>query len=761
MKKGRIVFVVVLITMLATSLVGCQAAPATPTEPVVTDPPPAEPTKVIETVETPQAESTEVPEVGPDYAAARDAFLEAVDLGFAKRLNAQLPTFSNNPLGFRTAGSAAERAAAEWLAEQMEAIGLQEVQLESFPVDTWDYRGGHIDFTPTEGDPFRLDEMVALANATFTADTPITGEVIYVGDGTRQDYEGIDATGKIVVADVDMNSWWLAQPAYEAYVQGAQAILMDVVGGYTMGSDDAILAFDIAGDRSIPSLTISRNSVKMIKEALEAGPLTATITATNISEPGTSQNVVGKIIGRNPEEMILFTAHYDGYFRSYNDNASGTAAILTIAKALIDSGYQPDHTLVFIATGSEEFGVLGSRTDFQTGAWQAINNLHPDWSGKVVSLVNMDSVALDESETTSLIRTTQEYVSTMDAFTGQTDFPEDVYPEGYELSTPLFSWSDDFSFSVSGVPGINAHRRSDVYSENIYHTQQDTINLLDEDVFEHKIKLYGQVGLYFDQVVIAPLDFSVRMELLRETIVPDVYAQADVDLQALETEIDALIELGREKYEQIDAFNQLYAALLDAQRNGEDVDASLIAEMRTVGLSVNPILLSAYRDAQDGLTRLTWIEIPIYANEHTQENITLLTQAIEQLQAGEVQDVLDNILVNIEDEYMSYSFSKELVDNNTSLVMDQPVERNQWGGGRVVGYVDLYDLIGSLEQKAADGSTDFTAEIAELEDVLQSQYNLHAEVTAEQIAIIQSVQEQLSHVDLSASIEAAQAALGQ
>jgi aminopeptidase YwaD len=82
----------------------------------------------------------------------------------------------------------------------------------------------------------------------------------------------------------------------------------------------------------------------------------------------TSNNVVGYIRGsRQPDSLIVLTAHYDHlgrmgkntYFPGANDNASGVAAVLALAKYYTE--HPPQYTTVFIAFGGEELGLLGSQ----------------------------------------------------------------------------------------------------------------------------------------------------------------------------------------------------------------------------------------------------------------------------------------------------------------------------------------------------------------------------------------------------------------
>src|SRR5262249_766295 len=86
-----------------------------------------------------------------------------------------------------------------------------------------------------------------------------------------------------------------------------------------------------------------------------------------------SHNVIAKITGsKRPDEYILYTAHWDHLGISqpdekgdsiYNgalDNASGTAALLEIARAFKNQTEKPERSIIFLSVTAEEQGLLGS-----------------------------------------------------------------------------------------------------------------------------------------------------------------------------------------------------------------------------------------------------------------------------------------------------------------------------------------------------------------------------------------------------------------
>lgn len=108
-----------------------------------------------------------------------------------------------------------------------------------------------------------------------------------------------------------------------------------------------------------------------------------------------TKNVIAKVTGKTaPEEVIIYTAHWDhigigkpdetgdSIYNGALDNASGTAALLALAKAF-KTDEQPDRTVVFLSVTAEEQGLWGS-------AYYAKQPIYP--KEKTVANINMDGV---------------------------------------------------------------------------------------------------------------------------------------------------------------------------------------------------------------------------------------------------------------------------------------------------------------------------------------------------------------------------------
>ena len=83
------------------------------------------------------------------------------------------------------------------------------------------------------------------------------------------------------------------------------------------------------------------------------------------------RNILGYIVGKNTDEIVIIGAHYDhlgvranntndSIFNGADDNASGVSAVLQVAKAFMASGQQPERTVIFALWDAEEIGLIGS-----------------------------------------------------------------------------------------------------------------------------------------------------------------------------------------------------------------------------------------------------------------------------------------------------------------------------------------------------------------------------------------------------------------
>ena len=644
---------------------------------------------------------------------AQQAYLEHVDIGYSYDLALGLEDIrSNDALGYRTAGSQAELDTGDMLKAQMEAIGLQNVTKDAFTLDTWTFEKAELTFTDSTGNPYTA--QLGGYQAQFVTDGAESFTVIDGGQGTEADLCELDVAGKLVLIDINQReNWWINYPAYEASLRGAAAVIAVQDGGYAEVSDDALNAQDICGPADAPAFSMSRTDANALRAAMgENNEITVTLDAVSrVGFDGTSYNIVGMIPGADPDAMILMSAHYDSYFAGFQDDNAAIALMFGIAKGIIDSGYQPEKTLVFCAMAAEEWGVSDTRYDWSTGAYNQIFRVHPEWVGKVIADINFELPAMNEGDTDQ-IRTSYELKTFVEDFRETVPAVEGVFPQGIEVIVPTQTWSDDFSLSIAGVPSSVTALRGG-FAQTHYHSQFDNRDTYSEEAFLFHHNLYGMLMLAYDRCAVSPLDFSTRLEALREAMDDTILTAEQV--AALNGALTDAEKAASDAWTAVSDINSRYREALD---NGDTAAADALLQQSR---EMNAAVLAAFKFAEDAFVRLTWEDVSIFPHEHSQNNLIALNAAVEALEAGDSAAAVDEYLYAVDNNWYAYDWSRETFDHFTNYVLNQSADRLMWGAGRVQGHEDLFDVIRSLLGKYGDTAADYTEELARLEAAIETQ----------------------------------------
>lgn len=275
-------------------------------------------------------------------------------------------------------------------------------------------------------------------------------EIVFAGFGIsatelgHDDYANLDVKNKTIVVFAGTPDggnprspfarFNIHAKAKIAQEKGVRAILIIAGENDLKNEKSAQLNFDqTLGETSIPTIIISRKTaanligakdeteLAAIEKWLAGKPANALVKFTTLQKSSAvinvnlikkqteSYNVVGIVEGRDAilkNEAIVIGAHYDHLGRGgagsldvnskeihhgADDNASGVAAMLELAKRFAKEK-DNKRTLIFIAFGGEEEGLLGSK--FYVG-----NPIFP--LNKTVAMINMDMVGrLNENKLT-------------------------------------------------------------------------------------------------------------------------------------------------------------------------------------------------------------------------------------------------------------------------------------------------------------------------------------------------------------------------
>lgn len=608
--------------------------------------------------------------------------LPEIDLAYAKRIAGDLGQFRTNPaLGYRTAGSFAEHQAADYLAREMRALRLPQVEKEAIPLDAWTFHHARLSYTLPDG----ANHISELGGYQIQMDTegPKPFQLIYGGRGTKDDLEKLDVRGKLVLIDIDqLNDWWINYPAYEAHLHGAAAVLAAQSGGYAQISPDALNAQDFCGPSNTPAFSISRRDADRLQDILRQAPgkeMPVELDAlSQVMLNGVGYNVVGTIPGKEPGKRIVVSAHYDAYFEGCQDNATAVALMLGLAKAVMDAGYQPEKTLHFVAFAGEEWGVSDSRFDWSTGAYRHVFDLHPEWRGSTFANINFELPGYDLGLKTNQVRASYELQRFVENVAQSVPPVEGIFPDGIEVVVPTQTWSDDFSLAIAGIPAtVNCLR--DEYAVSRYHTQFDDESTFSPQAMTHNHRLYGNLLLAYDACALPPLHYTARLIALKESMDQDAFAREGIETTPFDVSYQEVFSLAESVQAMIDKCNRGKMEAL------EDVHQSM---------------LSLFGHAQDSLTKLHWNGIAAFPHEIPLENLSALHMAEDALQRGDSLAAIHALRL-VDHNWYAADFSYETYRRFIDYAMGFAPQRLTWGNLRLGEAEDLYQEIQALLEDQA------------------------------------------------------------
>jgi Iap family predicted aminopeptidase len=550
---------------------------------------------------------------GPDETTAFDKAVDQLFAeGYPRGLVETFCSLGTNPdLGFRWAGTTAERAVGERVAAEMRAMGLANVRLEPVPVDVFEFEKADV----TVGD--RLMVASTVAGVPPTPEGGITAPVVYVKGGTAADFDAAgDVAGKLVLVDSRMSSWWFFWPAFEAAHRKAAGIIGTFTpddAKYFSIDDQALGSFDGQYDFAAPPwVYIARRDGDWLKSNLAAGSVTATMIleekVTLERDGGVAYNVVGELPGeRGDGQMVLMAAHQDAHFRAGVDDTGALANMLAIAKAMRASGHRPKSTWVFLATAGEEFGRTNSYYDWLAGAWWAVARAHPDWAGRVRAMINLESMAVRGSALA--LRSNPELEPWLKRLASRNP---GLLPNGFENIVPVNSWNDQWPFTASGIPSVKFDTSDEAY-DKLYHSNRETAGLVDWDYLAGLAKFAFRLAEELDKGLL-PYSLKARADDLAAAVNGNELAAAGADPATVSRLVSNV-------------------AAFKAAADAFDAGSGAIP---AAGMEpANAILLAVEKDINSGFTALSPADddITIYPHQAILKEVQGLRKALAALEA--------------------------------------------------------------------------------------------------------------------------------
>jgi Peptidase family M28 len=279
----------------------------------------------------------------------------------------------------------------------------------------------------------------------------------------RRKAERLAARGAVGVVFVNGPASFLDDPALEAdalpdiriqpglarldipVVQVRSAVASELLAGLGVDLEHEQAELDAwHGPRSTPLAGRATLHVDMAPLMQRTDNVLAMIPGGDLADEVVILGAHWDHIGTTDNELCIPLVGDDGELDTIcngaDDNASGTAMVLAVAQAIIDSGIVPRRTIVFAHFAGEEIGLLGS---------QALVRSWPNQLGEVHSMINLDMVGRLSSVGLIIGGT-----ATSSSWSG---LIADAGYEGGPVCLEGTSSSDQETFAELGVPSLSLY----------------------------------------------------------------------------------------------------------------------------------------------------------------------------------------------------------------------------------------------------------------------------------------------------------------
>ena len=442
----------------------------------------------------------------------------------------------------RASGSPELEKAGDYIASQFRLWGLRPMgdnnsYFQSFEITTGAQAGSKNELS-VNGTNLRINED--FVPITFSNTAEFDGPVVFAGYGITapelhyDDYQGIDATGKIVVVlrhepqEMDPKSPFdgtnftrhasFVNKAINAKQHGARGIIFitdlnhedEEVGRATRAGetdDFGIPSFHAKRETVLKLLNDAGKNLAAIQKKIDMDlqpqsfdlPAARAHVATDIVRTRkTVRNVVAAVTGSDStlqNEWVIVGAHYDhlglGEHSSLapsligqihhgaDDNASGTAGVLEIARLAASNKREWKRSVLFITFAGEELGLLGS-SYFANHPTIPLRN--------TMAMINMDMIGRLNNDRLFVggVGTSPEFKSWLEDLNKSVHLQLDYSDSGYGAS-------DHMSFNAKKIPVLFFF--SGLHTD--YHKPSDTADKINAN---GAIKVLSLVYLMLDKI---------------------------------------------------------------------------------------------------------------------------------------------------------------------------------------------------------------------------------------------------------------------
>ena len=327
--------------------------------------------------------------------------------------------------------------------------------------------------------------------------------------GGYEDYEGLDVRGKIVLTGM---TWAPPRPekARIAHEKGAKALIIMNWGPV----DNPVI--QMGGVKSqwgnptpesyqtiplIPVISITRGAGEYLRELIDRTEVRVWLRAEATREWVSASQPVGFLKAEvETDEFILVGSHMEAWGKTAVCNSSGNSLTLELARVLAAHRRELRRNVVFAFWDGHEVAEAAGSTWFVDSRWESL-------SQNCLAYLNVDNPGIRGTSIPGLTGVAE-----------MREFLQGLVRRQWDREA---TWSTaykggDSSFFGVGVPYVGFYTR---YTEEelkrlnyaslspTLHSEGDTIDKLDQDLFKRHLDLYGSLVLSLTNTPRIPYDF--------------------------------------------------------------------------------------------------------------------------------------------------------------------------------------------------------------------------------------------------------------
>ena len=395
--------------------------------------------------------------------------------------------------GFRRSGTPPAAKTEKYIYDKLKDVGLKDVKSETLDFTRWWSEKNELTIISNKTPGVLKDQIIETFPVWFSGSTPpegITAEVIYVGYGTKSDFDQVDVSNKIALIDGKMiHNIFPTHNMFDTIIKAKRrgAIAAIITNNSPLDS----ISYIMRDTKTFPVLSISTPDGIYLKHLCTRYYQKLYVKFTLISKkgPATSNTIIGTLPGKT-EDIILVGTHTDSTFTGAIDNATGNSGLITIAEYYAKIPLEKrEKTMIFAAWTGHECGSIGSKL---------FAEMHEDILSKITTFILLDGFGCNgyynegnggivptNFDERRVLLVTQNKV--LLSFVLDSVMKYKLLPASY-LSERFNIVADLPAFVSKKVPSILI-----IGKPILYHTKLDTIETLNPDQLERSAKAHIEI----------------------------------------------------------------------------------------------------------------------------------------------------------------------------------------------------------------------------------------------------------------------------